>query len=463
MYSNMRKRSYYDIRRLNSSLSKQNSNNVQNTNNVQIIDILKNKKTPFVDYKINILLRVSYRPNYFSVWIKSVLEQKYKNFNIICCYDDINSKEYLEKVQDRRFSYFYIENDSKEHYTYLLERVQDGWIIFLDDEEQFTDDLSLAKINNLLNYTDDINKIIFWKVKNQENIIDIPFNNGETQDEIIYSSSQYCFHSKYKFLVQNNIASKEKTTLSKLLNSLTFKLYGFNEILVKLQTINNRCYNIISNIRHLNIIEKKYLEYFNNKKIIIVGNGNEGFEKNVSNLYIDSHDIIVRINSYKIIPEISGIKTDIHFMSTTNANVHTKNEPIYPNVNQCKFIFACNNVNFLQRLNRLVKIKTPIIMWNYIIIHSILEKIVNKKTKGMSGAYCLIIFIWISLQVKCTINYIGFGKHKINNYQQEYYWGKRQISQTHHLYHQLHAFDKQFILLDTLDIMKDINHSKCKK
>ena len=121
MYSSMRKRAYYDIRRLNSSLSKQNSNNVQNTNNkqfnpidifkntnnVQTVDILKNKKTPFINHKINILLRVSYCPYYFSIWIKSVLEQKYKNFNIICCYDDINSKEYLEKVQDKRFSYFY--------------------------------------------------------------------------------------------------------------------------------------------------------------------------------------------------------------------------------------------------------------------------------------------------------------------------------------------------------------------
>ena len=49
---------------------------------------------------INILIRVTFRPDYFNECINSILNQTYKNFNIICCYDDKLCEKYLEKYKD---------------------------------------------------------------------------------------------------------------------------------------------------------------------------------------------------------------------------------------------------------------------------------------------------------------------------------------------------------------------------
>ena len=56
---------------------------------------------------INILIRVTFRPNYFEKCIESILNQTYKNYNIICCYDDKLCLEYLKKYKDK-LKYFFI-------------------------------------------------------------------------------------------------------------------------------------------------------------------------------------------------------------------------------------------------------------------------------------------------------------------------------------------------------------------
>jgi len=149
---------------------------------------------------INILLRTTYRPSYFNICIKNILSQSYKNIRIICCYDDTRCLEYLNQVNDKRFEFEYIMIDKKDHYKYnlylntLLDKVEDGWIIFLDDDDMFTTNQSLITISSGMTNE---NNFIFWSVKLGKNIIIHPPDINNIK-EFKISGIGFCFNSKYK-------------------------------------------------------------------------------------------------------------------------------------------------------------------------------------------------------------------------------------------------------------------------
>lgn len=214
-----------------------------------------------------------------------------------------------------------------------------------------------------------------------------------------------------------------------------------------------------------NIINTHYLSYFTNKKIIVVGNGNNGFVKNISNKYIDDHDIVIRINSYKLVPEISGIKTDIHFMGSTVVEIHKElNEEIYPIVNQGEYILCSNGINFLKRLFKILQNKSSrtseIIKFDTKKVDNIMKNIIGSNTKAMSGPYILIILYWISTKTRCTIDYIGFGSHKLIDSKQSYYWGSRKLSDKQCISHNNHKFNKQYIFINLIKSLKTHRKSK---
>lgn len=212
--------------------------------------------------------------------------------------------------------------------------------------------------------------------------------------------------------------------------------------------------------KNIDIIPKEYFNYFEDKRIIIVGNGPNGFSENVSNEYIDNHDIVVRVNSYKLIPNITGVKTDIHFMGSSDRLFHDEENVIYPLHSQGKFAMMSNHPKFKTSLDKIISDKNEILMSEIIYfdlstVRQILQKIFNlKNICGMTGPYCFIIFYWISLFVKCEINYIGFGNHSLNkNNNQVYYWGERIINKSGLKIHNTHNFDMQYILLNLIDNM----------
>lgn len=209
---------------------------------------------------------------------------------------------------------------------------------------------------------------------------------------------------------------------------------------------------ILINNFHRIIPLRKFMNYFINKNIIIVGNGLNGFQRNISNKYIDKHDIVVRINSYKIIPHITGIKTNIHFMGSTQKKFHTTDNPIYPYRNKCDFILHSENKKFIDRLYDIFTPEKPIIRFKTNKINKIIKNIFGK-SHGMSGPQCLMIFIWIALKCKCNLSYIGFGNHQLHNNKQQYYWGERELSKDHAEYHNNHKFDMQYKLLKIIDYM----------
>ena len=149
--------------------------------------------------KITILIRNTYRPNTFSKCIQSVLRQEYTNYRIIMCYDDDRCMEYLEEYRNHpKIALFNVkrESDASHFYNlycnYLLDRVRDGWILFLDDDNMLSQPDTLKKINNNIKTENDI---IFWKVKLGEHII---FPNIYDIKYGQISTIGFCFHSKYK-------------------------------------------------------------------------------------------------------------------------------------------------------------------------------------------------------------------------------------------------------------------------
>lgn len=152
--------------------------------------------------KINILIRTSNRPYYFKKCIDSITCQKYKNYKIIICYDDIKSYDYIVENNLQENS-FYINVLSNEKYkfnlynNYLMDKVEDGFILFLDDDDEFTHNEVLNIINNHIKSDDDI---IIWKFMRPDKLIYPQCLDKISIGEI--DTTMVCFNSKFKHLSQ---------------------------------------------------------------------------------------------------------------------------------------------------------------------------------------------------------------------------------------------------------------------
>jgi len=156
--------------------------------------------------KLNILIRTSMRPEYFKTCIESVLSQNYTNYNIFICYDKKESLSYLENYSTiHNISIHYIEINSDEKYkfnlynNYLMSLVNDGFILFLDDDDMFAHNNVLKIINeNLAN--DDT--ILLWKFMRPDKLI-YPSNIKHIKLGEIDTTS-VCFNKKYQYLSEWN-------------------------------------------------------------------------------------------------------------------------------------------------------------------------------------------------------------------------------------------------------------------
>lgn len=159
--------------------------------------IPKNKS----EEKINILIRTSNRPEHFQKCIQSILEQKYENYRIIICYDKEESLTYLKEFENdsRMMTYFPISVESKEKYRFnlycniLISKVEEGWVMFLDDDDMLCHDKVLSMINENLN---DKNSLYLWKYLRADKLIYAKNINSIKLGEIDTTSA--CFHSIHK-------------------------------------------------------------------------------------------------------------------------------------------------------------------------------------------------------------------------------------------------------------------------
>ena len=195
----------------------------------QVLDFNKENNLRKDEELINILIRTSNRPEYFKLCLNSILEQDYKNYRVIICYDKIESLEYLNDYENNKnITFFEInlkENERKDYYwnlycNLLIDKVEDGWIMFLDDDDKLTHNKVFKMINEHL---DDKNRLLIWKFLRPDMLvyprkIDLnEINIGEI------SSTSFTFHYSHK-------------NLSKWINKQYGDYYFFKE-LIKLKLL----------------------------------------------------------------------------------------------------------------------------------------------------------------------------------------------------------------------------------
>lgn len=132
---------------------------------------------------INILTRTSNRPNYFKTCCNSIKQQTYKKINHIICTDDSKSLPYIkeytnnyiqinpEKYKHDKYKKFSYHNNQdigdspawwNSYFNDMYPLLKDGWVIYLDDDDQFTYENSLEYMLSLL---PNENSLLFWKVQ----------------------------------------------------------------------------------------------------------------------------------------------------------------------------------------------------------------------------------------------------------------------------------------------------------
>ena len=273
--------------------------------------------------KINILIRNTYRPTYFQKCIQSILNQTYQDYRLIMCYDDDNCMDYLneyighEKMEifkarevDKSCSHFY-----NLYCNELLEYVKsdDGWIMFLDDDDMFENPNSLSIIaENIHKNNSSTNNIFLWNF-----LCGIKQIIPQIQNNIILPNTiancSYCFHSTYKSMSKwellqqgdykfiNNLLKISNTTLNIIhLNIILAKTiddniinghFGKKEPII--ETANTNTNTIIENantkisiimpyhnrrnqtILTLNGFERLYVNKYNFEVVIVDDNSNK--------------------------------------------------------------------------------------------------------------------------------------------------------------------------------------------
>lgn len=199
------------------------------------------KRTKSEEEKINILIRTSNRPKYFEKCIKSVLEQNYSNYHIYICYDKEESLEYLIHYKNHsQITYFPVNIESEEKYKFnlylniLMDCVNDGWIMYLDDDDMICHNNVFTIINDNLN---DRDNVYIWKFLRPDKIIYPNDLNNIKLGEI--SGVAICFHCQHK---TNARWSDQQYGDYRLINKLELRRKFINFICTR--TINE---NIIGN------------------------------------------------------------------------------------------------------------------------------------------------------------------------------------------------------------------------
>tara|TARA_Y100000591_G_C21852328_1_gene712512 strand:+ start:938 stop:1747 length:810 start_codon:yes stop_codon:yes gene_type:complete len=219
----------------------------QNKTNKKIKEEYENldiNKISLPDEKMfNILIRTSNRPENFKQCVKSVLDQKYKNFKIYVCYDKKESIDYLNNYKNTgKIKYFPVYTTSKEKYKFnlycndLLSKVKEGYVIFLDDDDIFCHD----QVFNILNYCINNNSLLIWKFFRPDKII-FP-SDLKTIDLGEIDTTCFCSNIKnYKNCNWHDKKNGDYNFITKVIEKNKPKIKFLNKILTKTQFTRKIC------------------------------------------------------------------------------------------------------------------------------------------------------------------------------------------------------------------------------
>ena len=203
----------------------------------------------------NIIIRTSNRPIFFSRCIQSIKRQSYPNYRILVGYDDDDSKLYVEKFSSLtviRVNNIGFEDDHRperftkvgEHFfpnqymNDLLSLVQEGFIIFIDDDDYFRSSLSLEKIANQIHSKKDM---VFWRVQfSPNNLVPNDDHFGKKPEFGQINTSGFCFHSDYiSYAKWDSLKGGDYFVASKLNEAIPNKKY-INQALTGTQMNNGK-------------------------------------------------------------------------------------------------------------------------------------------------------------------------------------------------------------------------------
>lgn len=117
---------------------------------------------------LNILIRTSERPRYFRRMLDSIESQGYKNYRLIISADTLPSAEYVreagyEPVIVSKGLPDEVNNAPYNDYlNTLMNEITDGWVMFMDDDDLYSDPDVFSSVAERLN---DERKILVWRMQ----------------------------------------------------------------------------------------------------------------------------------------------------------------------------------------------------------------------------------------------------------------------------------------------------------
>ena len=415
-----------------------------------------------IDKCINIFLK-NY-DNYDS--LRTVIKSKKTPYKMYYITDD-NLKPHFDEYKDYKEPYNIGRQELPNSYTHngyidilktslLSKKIISGDKIYpyimndkdnidIDDIDDWNncEDLLMSKIYKNSNYIFITIKIIdnFIVIENSSKIF-IYFKRKKIRDvsiQIIDSNN-----NKLRCILD----SEDDTCYLKTDNIAFFKNTESNKF--TMQYFDDKTYDILKNYDIRKLLPLNLINYTFNKKIILCGNGNIGYVKNESNKFIDDHDIVVRINGFEIIPDITGTKTDIHY---TGSTISTNGiNPYEKNISLSKILLQNNSESFQHRFKKLYRSNKPIFKFDNNEMSLLHYKVFGTKSL-MSGTQALLIFTLLKIHNNVKLNYIGFSNHELKDKTQTYYWGTRKLSSSRDIirHERYHDFHLQYKMIDIIN------------
>lgn len=163
------------------------------------------------DITINVLTRTSNRPKAFENCRKSVSEQNYSIINHFVTYENLNDLNYFQEdiikkilVEGKEILEKHNLNGYKHapynlHCNVMLNEIKNGWIIFLDDDDNFIHNNVVQELVNEIKKNNE-DTLFIWQMRYPNGKI-LPkkehFKNSNIEINNI-GSPCFMFHSKYK-------------------------------------------------------------------------------------------------------------------------------------------------------------------------------------------------------------------------------------------------------------------------
>lgn len=204
-----------------------------------------NSKQPL----INILTRTSNRPNGFKINLDSIHSQNYGNFRHLVVVDNDDSEQYVKHYK-KIYNFDYIRvNESdynnvqeienpntgkrfiwNRYFNTLLDEVESGYIMYLDDDDRLANNNVLSKISTFLNE----DTVTYWQMIFENGWVCPPKELlGKEPRLARIGSPCFCYHFKFKNIKWDGWKCGD-FRLIKQIDEIVNKRNHIDKILVKL-------------------------------------------------------------------------------------------------------------------------------------------------------------------------------------------------------------------------------------